>query len=369
MKWFVDAYLLNKEFQGTRTYISALYKGMARKHQHIQFYFGMFYNQEIEKEFESFSNIHFIHLKYSSRLRRMVNEIPSIIENEKMDFAHFQYMIPFRLSKSCKYIVTIHDLLFNEEKDLFSYGYRLTRNLWFKWSAKRADNIFTVSNYSRDSIHRFYNIPYAKIGITSNGVSQKYFADYDKIKAVKHIEEAYGFSNYILYVSRIEPRKNQALLIESFLKLGLSKQGYNLVLIGKRSLEYKDFENLLRDKGVEQGIYYFEQVSEKDLFDFYKGASAFVYPSKAEGFGIPPIEAGALKIPVLCSNATALSDFSFFEPFTFNPFDGNNFSDILKKFIGELNEIDTESIRNIIHENYSWEHTVDQLSRVLDPIE
>jgi glycosyltransferase involved in cell wall biosynthesis len=252
--------------------------------------------------------------------------------------------------------------LFNEEKEYFSFSYRFTRNLWFKWSAKRADYVFTVSNYSRESIHRFYHIPLNKIGITPNGVDSKFFDEYDKNSAKKLIEDKIKVSNYILYVSRIEPRKNQAMLIRAYLKLGLFKKGYRLVLIGKNSLNYPEFEQLIAKQGKENGIIYIEQVNDKTLIDLYKGATAFVYPSKAEGFGIPPIEAGALKIPVLCSNATALSDFSFFEPFMFDPNDEERFAVILEQFLSQLQTIDTASIRVKIQNKYSWEHTVTHFS-------
>jgi glycosyltransferase involved in cell wall biosynthesis len=66
-------------------------------------------------------------------------------------------------------------------------------------------------------------------------------------------------------------------------------------------------------------FYWIEQVEQADLNNFYLASRLFVYPSKAEGFGIPPLEAAGFHCPVLCSNATAMKDFDFFEPHIFNP--------------------------------------------------
>ena len=77
-----------------------------------------------------------------------------------------------------------------------------------------------------------------------------------------------------------------------------------------------------------------KNISESDLLLFYQAAKVFAYPTFAEGFGIPPLEAAALRIPVLCSNKTAMKDFEFFSPYfiDFNDMDATTkkLSEILK---------------------------------------
>src|SRR5471030_2917322 len=66
-------------------------------------------------------------------------------------------------------------------------------------------------------------------------------------------------------------------------------------------------------------FYWFPQMDHENLQAFYAACKLFVYPSKAEGFGIPPLEAAICKVPVLCSSATAMSQFDFFNPYMFDP--------------------------------------------------
>lgn len=356
MKIFVDGYLLNKEHQGTKTYIRELYKEFAKQNPDILIFIGCFKDVEIEKEFSEFKNIQFIYFKTSSRVLRMFFEIPKIISEYQFNYAHFQYVMPFKTSESCKYIVTIHDILFNDFKHYFSFLYRFKRNLLFKYSAKKADFLVTVSNYSKERIKEYYQIYNKDILITPNGVNQDYFLEYNKEESENYIKNKFGAKNYILYVSRIEPRKNQQGLLSAFLELDKKNKDVELVFIGVKSINNKEFDDVLEKLNAEQKkrIHILENISDKDLLCFYKGAKIFAYPTFAEGFGIPPLEAGALKIPVLSSNKTAMTDFNFFSP---NLIDINNF-DEFKKRLNHILDYKDEShlnkIQNMIQQRYSW---------------
>lgn len=94
LKVFIDGYLLNKEHQGTNTYIRELYKEVAKNNLNIDFYIGCFKDKIIEKEFKKNSNIYFINYSNYFRVYRMLFEIPRLINKYEFDFAHFQYVIP-----------------------------------------------------------------------------------------------------------------------------------------------------------------------------------------------------------------------------------------------------------------------------------
>ncbi|MDG2195013.1 MAG: glycosyltransferase family 1 protein [Polaribacter sp.] len=366
-KVFVDAYLLNKEPQGTKTYIKELYKEFAKKNKHIQIYLGCFRDADLEKEFESYENIHFLYFKQKSRIKRMFFEVPRIIKKHQFQYAHFQYVIPFFRFKNCKYIVTIHDVLFNDYKEHFSFLYRLKRNFLFKNSAKKADYLITVSDYSKERIQANYKLKNKKIYITPNGVNSVFLERYDKQQAINFIQKNYGVQNYILYVSRIEPRKNQQLLLNLFFEI--DHKELTLVFIGKRTIENKELNlafDLLSWKQKKK-VVFLEDIERDELIEFYRAARAFVYPSLSEGFGIPPIEAGALKIPVLCSNATAMSEFKFFKPYHISM--QSNDTEI-KKSLSSLLESTNEERLNAIHqaikETYTWGKAAQVLSMIIN---
>ena len=77
----------------------------------------------------------------------------------------------------------------------------------------------------------------------------------------------------------------------------------------------------------------------ESAFTFFKWSEFFIYPSKAEGFGIPPLEAAALATPVLCSQKTAMQDYDFFSPYLFDPENYNEFTLLLDDFMKTITKL------------------------------
>jgi glycosyltransferase involved in cell wall biosynthesis len=362
---FVDAHVFDSEFQGTRTFIKGIYSIMGQK-PGIQLYLGANDIENLKKNFPHNKNTFFIQYKTSSGIARLVYEIPSIIRKYNIDYAHFQYFVP--PIRYCKFIVTIHDVIFNEYPDEFSFQYRIAKNFLYRKSALRADILTTVSKYSAQSIQKFLGIKEDKIIITPNGVQECFFEKYNKQEAKKFIKSKYGFDRFILYVSRIEPRKNHFLLLKSFVELKLYEKGYFLVLLGHESIKAVEFNNLYNnlESFIKQYIFKSSEIDDNELLQFYRATEVFVYPSKAEGFGIPPLEAAALEIPVICSNTSAMSDFIFFNE---NHIDASNFK-LLSERLYELttalpNENELHKISQIIRENYSWKQSAETLYQAI----
>ncbi|WP_296147259.1 glycosyltransferase, partial [uncultured Flavobacterium sp.] len=116
--------------------------------------------------------------------------------------------------------------------------------------------------------------------------------------------------------------------------------------------KYEEFFNAL-DSEVKSKIFSFKKVDFKSMLHFLRGAKAAVYPSMAEGFGIPPLESLAAKIPTITSNATAMSDFKFLSEHSFNPAHEEEFDkkllDILK-----LEESKIPALVESLKIQYSW---------------
>ena len=355
-KIFVDAHVFDGEFQGTLTYIKELYIKVLELNPKVTLYFGAKNIENVKKYFKHFTNVNYITYASKGSFRRIFIEIPKIIDEFEFTHAHFQYTIPLKKNKNCKYIVTIHDILFNDFSKEFSWSYRMRRNILFYLSAKRSDYLLTVSKYSKQKIAEHYSIKAGEIIITPNAVSDDYFQfNVSKVQSRKYIGANYGIKKFILYVSRIEPRKNQTLLLRVFTEEKLWKKGYALVFIGSNSLESGLFEMInALDQEIKKVVYWIEQVNEIELKHFLNAAELFAYPSKAEGFGIPPLEAAALFTPVLCSKATAMSDFDFFEPFFFDPENYNEIQKLMLDLIVNEANLDVVSIQAIIKNKYSW---------------
>lgn len=352
MKILVDAHCFDyKTTEGINTYLKGLYGELVKIATDIDFYFVAQSTDKVKKIFGTGDNIYYISLTSKNKIYRLLFEIPGIIKKYKIDAAHYQYTSP--LIKNCRNIVTLHDILFEDYPKMFPLSYRLIKGFLFKLSAKRADLLLTVSNYSSRQISKHYGIPLDKIVVTPNAVSEDfYFINRDE--AITFVKE-HGFEKYILYVSRIEPRKNQMALLQAYNELQLWKNNYHLVFIGRKTLPTPDLDacyEKLPEK-IKSFIHFYNQVPYSDLKLWYRAASLFVYPALAEGFGIPPIEAGAAGVPCVCSNRTAMGDFVFFGHNLVDPMDKENFK---RKIMENLNR-DTDDLSVIqkqIISIYNW---------------
>jgi glycosyltransferase involved in cell wall biosynthesis len=356
IKIFVDAHSFDTEFQGTQTFIHGLYSALLKDHPELDIYFGAYYTDRIQKVFPLVDASRI--LSYKKRrfsFLRFFVDIPALIKKHSFDYAHFQYVAPLQII-GCKYIVTVHDALFNDFPKEFTWLYRCKRNFIFKKSIRQAAIKTTVSDYSRNRIAAHYNIGEAELHVIHNGVSIP--SNYNKEKTCQYLKEKYGVENFILNVSRIEPRKNHLLLLSKYLELQLYTKNISLVFIGKRSVKVIAVEKKIASLTKEQKafFYWIEQVDVNELPMFYQACKLFVYPSKAEGFGIPPLEAAVNKVPVLCANTTAMHDFKFFEPYTFDPNNEVDFENKLKNILtSPLSFIELEKIEQQVIQQYSWQ--------------
>ena len=229
------------------------------------------------------------------------------------------------------------------------------------YSAKRADLLLTVSEYSRKEIKRHFKITEDRIYVTSNCVS----IVNDKV-GLTDVKAKYGLDRYILTVSRIEPRKNHQMLLKAFLELQLYKLGYKLVIVGAMDLKNKIFNTLYKSMTDEEkeSVLIF-QASYLDLVALYKQAALFVFPSFAEGFGIPPIEAVAYSCPTLCRNQTAMAEFDFFHECFFSPYDIQELKNKIMYFIQNDVTPICEALQKEIVARYNWKNVGEQLCQLI----
>jgi glycosyltransferase involved in cell wall biosynthesis len=351
-KIFVDGRVFDTEYQGTRTYIHNLYK-IIDNIGDFEIFLASCNPENASGFFPGSTNINFIRYNTVSKLQRAFRELPEMMVKHRIDAAHYQYVAPPR--KNCLQIVTIHDLLFKDFPQEFSFGYKMVKGAAFYLSARRADLVTTVSDYSKKAIVRHFNIPEENIHVVPNGVSGFFFEPYDKQKAAMEVWQKFGLKDYLLYVSRIEPRKNQLDLLRAYLELELYRQDKSLVFVGKTSIAVPQMKEMLAPLGeeIKKKIFFLEDITNADLRLLYQATELFVYPSKGEGFGIPPLEAGALGVPTICSNTTAMEDFSFFGDRHINP----DTETLKTSIIHALTEqpANLQEISNTIRRRYGWE--------------
>ena len=362
---FVDAHVVDGPHQGTRTFIEQLYSELVHK-PGIQLFIAARNTSELKKIFENNERVQYLKYRSQNRMQRLLVEIPSLLKKHKIDYAHFQYITP--LKTTCKTIVTTHDVIFNEIPNEYSYSYKKIKGYLYKRSVQQADIVTTVSEHSRESIERNFRIPKGKVQLIQNGIDKTYFDSIDRPKAREYIYEKYALEKFLLSVSRIEPRKNHASMVRVFSKLGLAGKGYYLVFLGNKTIPVPEMERELKKLTLKEKemVLIRDDIDSEELKYFIRAASVFLYPSKGEGFGIPPLEAAAMQTPVICSNATAMKEFDFFEEDHIDPANEQLLEERISTLIRNppSNEILAMRAKHI-REQYSWKKSAEQFYQLI----
>lgn len=346
IKILVDAYWFDEFYSGVTTYIKGLYNELI-KHDKYEIFLTASNIDRLKLDFPD-ARFNFIKLSSHSKLYRLLFEYNRIIKENNIDYAHFLYTAP--LIKNCKFIVTTCDLLFIDFPKYFPIKFRIQKTILFYLSAKRADILLTISEYSRTMISKHFRIPIDNILLTPVGMLSEFVQESKNQEMTNKGKDR----DYLLYVSRIEPRKNHLSLIKAFVELKLYEK-YELIFIGKTTIPLDTINKYMDSlqKSISEKIIHIENTSEMELIGYYKNASLFIFPSFAEGFGIPPLEALILGAKVICSNTTALLDFDFLQTYQFDP---NDIESLKKTIINTLDDdsYPFEKMKSVILQRYSW---------------
>lgn len=361
---FFDGHLFDVIFQGTRTLLKGLLVELL-KTDTFDVFIGANDKSNLDREFGGNGNWHFLKYNHTNTVGRLVLDIPGFAKRHNLDYVHLFYVCPPLRMKS-RLIVNICDILFTEFKNEFPASYYFSRKMMFSYAAKKSNILFTISNYSKDRIADCFKIKDKEIHILPNGFDHTFKYSINDENSAKMVFEKYGVRNFILLVSRIEPRKNHDLLLKAYRHLRLYEKDISMVFVGSRAIENGELYATIQTMPTEakNRIHFFEDVPMDDLIDMYRSARLFVFPSKGEGFGYPPIEAASLSAPTICSNSTAMSDFQFFGIPQFSPFD---IDDLEKQMVRYLNSErkDFFDIALKIRETLTWEKCANVFANVV----
>ena len=228
-----------------------------------------------------------------------------------LDLAHVPYFAS-PLFPTVPTVVTVHDLI-----PLLLPAYRgsLLARLYTRLvatAARKAEAIITVSQASQRDIVRYLHIPPERIHVTYEAVGEA-FRPVEGEAQLAAIRQKYALpERYLLYLGGFDQRKNLSALLRAFALLVNKQRRARLVvagrLPGRDSPLFPDPRRLVRELGVEERVTFTGWVPEGDKPALLSGATAFVFPSLYEGFGLPPLEAMACGTPVIASNRSSLPE-------------------------------------------------------------
>jgi glycosyltransferase involved in cell wall biosynthesis len=240
-----------------------------------------------------------------SRPSRLVWEqtlLPRRVRRLRPDVFHGpHYTVPAGVG--CPAVVTFHDPTFFTHPDLHERSKVAYFTRMARLGAKRATRVIAVSEYAARGAIEHAGVEAARVSVVPLGVDPARYAPLGDPAADERLRARVGVRGpYVLYVGAIEPRKDVPTLVEAFARL---RDDVDLVLAGLPAWGAAAVGESIDRTGTRDRIQRTGYISEEEKVALYRGASVFVYPSIAEGFGLPVLEALACGAPVVTTTGSA----------------------------------------------------------------
>lgn len=287
---FLETHNIKNPFTGFGQYNFYLLKGLYHcADPSIRFTVHTQKKEFLKQEFGNFFNYKFymgLRRYPALRLRKKYDVWHSVNQNTKVEPHH-----------NIPYVLTIHDVNFIEE---ISSDLNHPRNRRFIEKLNRANAITYISEYAKQSTHASFDVPKVPEYVIYNGNPSEAALDLSKYTPVNKPE-----GNYLFTIGDFWERKNFHLLVEMMPYL----PDFKLIIAGNNDRPYAEkVRERITALKLEHRVTLAGRISDEEKQYHLKNATAFVFPSLREGFGLPPIEAMRFGTPVFLANATSLPE-------------------------------------------------------------
>lgn len=358
----VDLHVVDGIYQGSRTHVLELYAALLPLLPQYDFHLMCAQPQRLLAFSPAFHapHVHLVTMPSANPVQRLCRQLPGLQRQLGLDLLHTQYILP--LPNRCRGVVTIHDVLFETHPQYFGRVFRLRSKLLMRWSAWRAAHVFTVSEYSRRTMLQLYPVSEDRVSVTHNGADLSRFHPGDEGLATV---QAHGLTSggYLLSVGRLEPRKNHATLLRAYAALGPSAPP--LVIVGQRHFGFDEVFTELDRLNLRPRVHLLDRVGDDELPTLYRHALLFAYPTWAEGFGMPLLEAMASGIPVVSSNSTSIPEVVGDAGLLVDPADTAALSAALRRLLDDP-ALRAELARRGLQQarRFQWQQAAEEAARV-----
>jgi len=286
-----------------------------------------------------------------------------LLKTLKPDLVHFcmpQQPIWYKGKK----VTTFHDLTlvktYNSDKNwLIFHAKQFVGKFVFKMVARESDHIIAISEFTKKELQAFTPIPDEKISVI-----------YESTDVALGASKTYKlpYKNYLLYVGQQSDYKNIKRLGDAHQKLLKTYPDLGLVLVGKKNASILSNEEYFTSKQY-KNILFTDFVEDDELNWLYSHATAYVFPSLMEGFGLPGLEAMGHGTPVISSNATCLPEIYGNAAHYFDPTSTDDIARAITEVLGnnklqrELSKSGYEQIKK-----YSWKKMAEQTYAVYEDV-
>ncbi|HEY4384462.1 MAG TPA: glycosyltransferase family 1 protein [Ktedonobacteraceae bacterium] len=289
--------------------------------------------------------------------------LPATIFSGQVDIYHGPDFVLPPLGKHVKKVVTIHDLAFLEHPEYAVPSLAEYLRKVVPAAINSAHVVATVSAEVSRTLNKHFQTPMEKMVVVPNGVAPHFRRINDPIilGATRHKFELKH--PLVLGVGTMEPRKNHLGLIKAFYQAQQKKGGPAMLAIaGGQGWLYEETRQLVTELKLEKKVRFLGRVSDLELITLYSMADIFAFPSFAEGFGIPLIEAMACGAPVITANVSAMPEVVGDAALLIDPHNNDELAAAINKLL--VNEGLREELREKGYQRareYTWEASAQKM--------
>jgi glycosyltransferase involved in cell wall biosynthesis len=292
-------------------------------------------------------------------LREQIS-VPLAIRRARVDLFHAPHYAVPPLARG-PFVVTIHDCIHLRFPQYLpsraAYYYARTM---MTMAARRAGRVLTGSQASKEDILHFLKVPADKVEVIHHAIDERLAATPTAGEIARVRERFLLTSPFILYAGNIKPHKNVDRLIEAFaIVRRRGVEDVKLLIIGDEISRHPNLRRLVHRYRLHQYVRFLGFVPDETLAVLYRLASAFVFPSLCEGFGLPPLEAMAAGTPVITSNVSSLPEVVGDAALLIDPLDAGAIADATVRVLCDATLRADLSRRGLERaKQFSWERSV-----------
>lgn len=254
--------------------------------------------------------------------------------------------------------VTIHGLEYEFCPSAYSFWERWYMRISIRFSCWVASGILCVSENTKKDIMELYGVSEDRIYVVHEG--------FDRSATNTSISREKANPPSILFIGRLEERKNIIRIIEAFEQMKLRYAlPHVLVLAGKPGYGYPSIQSKIRHSKFAKDILEHGYVSDEKKWELLKHADIFVFPTLYEGFGIPILEAQSVGTPVIASETSSLPEVGGDGALYVNPLHVEELVLAMKKMLTD-EEFRSGIIRRAMQntDRFSWGSCADEISKI-----
>lgn len=288
--------------------------------------FFLYADRPLERKLEFNERFHFVIDDGKNHLLWLLTKLPQHIVKDRIDvFWQPNFIFP-RKVKGTHLVVTVHDMSAYSYSEYASTKTNITHKLFLKRTCQIADRVLAISKNCADEI-------VTELGVSAEKISMIYIAksmfENGLDATEKQIDEClnrYGISKeeYILFVGTLSPRKNDMVMIKSYIEYRKRGGTKKLILAGNIAAKSERAKELIQTCEYRDDIVLTGYISELEKRIFYYYAAMLLFPSRLEGFGFPLLEAMQAEIPVITSNVSCMPEIAEDAALYLNDIDNEN---------------------------------------------